>query len=340
MQELLIRNLRVALAGKEILRGIDLEVKKGEFISLLGPSGCGKTTFIKTVAGLLKPNQGDIFICGQSANQLVPEKRGTVIVFQDLRLFPNLNVQENIEFGLRMKGVNKMTRQQKALDILEKVEMSGFEKRKINSLSGGQKQRVALARAIAAEPGILLLDEPYSSLDENIKQKMIELVLKLHRDLKMTTIMVTHDQQEALLMSDRIAVMKAGLILQYDTAKNIYDSPISPTVADYLGKTNYLEGIVDEGIFRSRLGECKVQLEGGRYQAMLRPTSLKILPGRGNFQVQSVSFLGDRYHVIAANQEVDFLIATGSDDLLEVGDHIGLEADFTKSVFFRKEGGV
>lgn len=338
MNELLIRNLHVTLAGKEILKGIDLDIKKREFISLLGPSGCGKTTFIKTIAGLLKTDAGDIIIRGQLSNQLVPEKRGTVIVFQDLRLFPNLDVLENIEFGLKMKGVNKITRRNKALAILEKVEMPGFEKRKIDSLSGGQKQRIALARAIAAEPSILFLDEPFSSLDENTKQKMIELVLTLHKDLKMTTIMVTHDQREALLMSDRIAVMFLGEILQYDTPKNIYNNPLSPAVADYFGKTNYVAGVVKGNTFKCLLGEVEVHLQDGCYQAMLRPTSLKILPQSGNFQILSVDYLGDRFNIVVTNQGANFLISVSSDYHFEVADMVSIEADFSKSVFFRNEG--
>lgn len=336
MHELLIQNLHVSLAGKKILKGIDLDIKKGEFISLLGPSGCGKTTFIKTIAGLLKPDNGDIFIHSHLSNQLAPEKRGTVIVFQDLRLFPNMNVLENVEFGLRMKGVDQKNRRRKALSMLEKVEMAGFENRKIHALSGGQRQRVALSRALAAEPSILLLDEPFSSLDENTKEKMIELLLALHQDLKVTTIMVTHNQREALLMSDRIAVMMDGKILQYDTSKNVYDAPLSPEVADYFGKTNYLEGMVKEGYFKCLLGMYNVPLDDGPYRAMIRPENIKVVHQTVDFEVRSVSYLGDRSHIVVGNDQANFMINVNSDPIA-VGDRLGIEIDFAKSIFFRKE---
>jgi putative spermidine/putrescine transport system ATP-binding protein len=262
-----------------------------------------------------------------------------VIVFQDLRLFPNLNVIENVEFGMRMKGVPKGLRQQKALSLLEKVEMTGFEKRRVNALSGGQKQRVALARAIAAEPSILLLDEPFTSLDVNTKEKMIELVLHLHQDLNMTTVMVTHDQRDALLMSARIAVMSDGQILQYDTSKRVYEAPTSPYVADYFGKTNYLEGMVTEGTFRSMLGESLVSLPDGPYRMMIRPNHLRILGKPGDFQILSVSFLGDRFNALLRyqDQDQDFWVTVGPEVELTVGDRVSLEVDFSKGVFYKKE---
>src|SRR5665648_55824 len=337
MQELFIKDLHVRLSGKEILKGIHLEIRKGEFISLLGPSGCGKTTLIKTIAGLLQPDQGEIFIRGQNAHPLAPEKRGTVIVFQDLRLFPNLNVLENVEFGMRMKGVPKGLRQQKALSLLEKVEMIGFERRRVNALSGGQKQRVALARAIAAEPSILLLDEPFTSLDVNTKEKMIELFLQLHQDLNITTVMVTHDQRDALLMSARIAVMSDGQILQYDTSKRVYEAPTSPYVADYFGKTNYLEGMVKGSAFRSLLGDCLVPLPDGPYQMMIRPNHLRILAKPGDFIILSVSFLGDRMNALVGYQDQELWVTAGPDVELTVGERVNLDVDFSKGVFYKKE---
>lgn len=337
MHELFIRNLHVRLSGKEILKGIDLNIRKGEFISLLGPSGCGKTTLIKTIAGLLPPDYGEIFIRGQNAQPLAPEKRGTVIVFQDLRLFPNLNVVENVEFGLRVRGISKSLRRQKALSLLERVEMTGFEKRRVNVLSGGQKQRVALARAIAAEPSILLLDEPFTSLDVLTKEKMIELVLRLHQELTMTTVMVTHDQRDALLMSARIAVMSDGQILQYDFAKRVYEAPASPYIADYFGKTNYLEGTVAGGMFRSLFGEFPASLQDGPYRMMLRPNHLRILTKPGNFQILAVSFLGDWYNVLLRYQDQDFWVTAGPEAELTVGDLVSLEIDFSKGVFYKRE---
>lgn len=218
MNYLSLKNLHVTLGGKDILHGINFDVEKGEMIALLGPSGCGKSTLLKTIAGLIEPQAGEVWLRGEPAAKLPPEKRGTVIVFQDLRLFPHMNVSENIEFGLKMQGVAKNRRRQKVESLIDKIELSGYEKRKIYELSGGQQQRVALARALAAEPDVLLLDEPFSSLDKSLRQQMRELVGILHRELHLTTVLVTHDQTEASAMSDRNAIMLDGQIVLPETS--------------------------------------------------------------------------------------------------------------------------
>lgn len=216
-----IEKLNVTLQKAKILKDVSLEMKDGEFISLLGSSGCGKTTLLKSIAGLIEIEAGDIRLDQESIVKTPPEKRGTVIVFQDLRLFPHMTVEKNITFPMELKKVPKEKQKETVKKLLEAVQLQGFENRKIRQMSGGQMQRVALARALAANPKILLLDEPFSGLDEELREEMAALVKKLHREWKITTVLVTHDKREALELSDRIAMMSGGEILQYDTPEII-----------------------------------------------------------------------------------------------------------------------
>lgn len=262
-----IENLKVVLQKKEILHGVSLDTKEGEFISLLGASGCGKTTLLKSIAGLLEVEEGEIEIRGKSILAVPPEKRGTVIVFQDLRLFPHMTVEKNIMFPMELRKVPKEEQRKRVKRLLEAVQLDGFEKRKMREMSGGQIQRVALARALAADPMILLLDEPFSGLDEKLRGEMGRLVKKLHEEWKITTILVTHDIREALQMSDRIAWMDAGNILQYDTPQELIEHPANEKVKEYFGRMDYVEGIVKDGRFKSGLFEAEVDLPDGEYQA-------------------------------------------------------------------------
>lgn len=219
---LTVEHLNVSLQGKEILQDVDFHMEEGDFISLIGASGCGKTTLLKSIAGLLEIQKGDIVINGESVLNRAPEKRGTVIVFQDLRLFPHMTVEKNITFPMELKKISKEEQKKRVGELLEEVQLSGYGKRKIRELSGGQMQRVALARALAADPSILLLDEPFSGLDERLRLEMGQLVKKIHKERKITTILVTHDKREALQMSDKIALMSEGEILQYGTPEHIF----------------------------------------------------------------------------------------------------------------------
>jgi len=253
--------------GKEaILHDVDLDVGSGTFISLLGPSGCGKTTLLKSIAGLLEPASGHIYIQSMPVDRMAPERRGAVIVFQDLRLFPHMTVEKNIGFAMEIQKVSKDTRRQVIQKLLEEVGLPGYEKKKIGEMSGGQMQRVALARALAARPRVLLLDEPFSGLDEALRQKMGELVRHLHRKHHLTTILVTHDKQEALRLSDRIAVMAEGKILQYDYARKVFDYPADEQVGNYLGKTGVITGKVLNGRFCCDKQEWETDQEDGLYE--------------------------------------------------------------------------
>ena len=217
-----VNGLFVDIKGQPILKGVDFSVKGGELMGLLGPSGCGKSTLLKAVAGILPPKSGSILIDGEDMANVPPHKRGAVIVFQDMRLFPNMTALENVAFPIKMQGVPKRQRLEQAGQLMKSVQLCGLESRRINELSGGQQQRVALARALAAQPrlfllqkpDLLLLDEPFTALDNELKEEIRALVLELHKKFRTTTVLVTHDRQEAFAMADRIAVMRDGRVMR------------------------------------------------------------------------------------------------------------------------------
>ena len=209
-----VNGLFVDIKGQPILKGVDFSVKSGELMGLLGPSGCGKSTLLKAVAGILPPKSGSILIGGENMANVPPHKRGAVIVFQDMRLFPNMTALENVAFPIKMRGVPKRQRLEQAKQLMKSVQLCGLERRRINELSGGQQQRVALARALAAQPRLLLLDEPFTALDNELKEEIRALVLELHKKFRTTTVLVTHDRQEAFAMADRIAVMRDGRVMR------------------------------------------------------------------------------------------------------------------------------
>ena len=288
-----IRNLSVGYDTGVVLRDLNLSVEDGEFLSLLGPSGCGKTTLMKSIAGILPVGGGRIFLDGQDITALPIHKRGTVIVFQDMRLFPHQSVAENVAFPLKMQGVPKAVRLKKAEELLEKVRMAGYGSRRPSELSGGQQQRVALARALAAQPKLLLLDEPFSALDENLREDMRTLVLQLRREFQMTVILVTHDRAEALSMSDRVALMFDGTIAQTGTPREVYERPASRRAADYFGDCVYIPGTVAAGRFAGGGITCTASEKDGSYDLMLRPGNLDPdRPGGYRLTVESVVFRG------------------------------------------------
>ncbi len=331
--ELSLKNISVAFSGKRILDSIDLTVEDGAFISLLGASGCGKSTLLKTIAGIITPVEGSVFLDGKCADHLPPHKRGTVIVFQDLRLFPHMTVADNISFPMKMRGATKEECLRTTSELLAKVQLEGFEGRRIREMSGGQLQRVALARALAANPNVLLLDEPFSSLDENLREDMRQLVLKLQKDYGITTVLVTHDRQEALSMSEKIALMVDGRIIQYDTPEKIYNAPVNRTVADYFESAPYIEGVVKDGIFRCEIGEFRVDKPDGTYQAALRAGAIYIdEKGQiGDFRISEIQYRGEDYKITLvkepSNLKLEAYIAPPCQ--LKVGDriHIGLNVN-------------
>ena len=338
-----ITDLCVELQKTEILKNVNIEIKSEEFISLLGASGCGKTTLLKSIAGLLETGKGDITIDGESIVNLPPEKRGTVIVFQDLRLFPHMTVEQNISFAMDLRKASKEEKKQRVAQLLEAVQLSGFEKRKIREMSGGQKQRVALARALAADPKLLLLDEPFSSLDENLRYEMARLVKKLHKEMRLTVIMVTHDKAEAMKVSDRIAMMKDGEVLQYDSPAKMFYHPACKVVADYMGQTNYVKGTVENHKFESMIASMETEKEDGEYELMLRPSSIRLCrEGTCEFVIKEVLFEGETAEVIVErdNQTLTvWLLHNEWEELRKtIGDKVYVWADADKGVLFPLKG--
>lgn len=241
-----LRKVFKVFNGETAVRGIDLDIRKGEFFSILGPSGCGKTTTLRLIAGFEEPTGGDVLIRGQSMNRVPPHQRPVNTVFQSYALFGHLTVWDNIAFGLRLKKCSNTEVQQRVGEALSLVKMDSFARRFPAQLSGGQQQRVALARALVNRPTVVLLDEPLGALDLKLRREMQVELSNLHQELGVTFVLVTHDQEEALSLSDRIAVMNGGKIEQIGTPSEIYESPRTPFVADFIGDTNLFQGKIDE----------------------------------------------------------------------------------------------
>jgi putative spermidine/putrescine transport system ATP-binding protein len=237
-------NVRKVYRDTEAVRRLSLRIEEGEFFSILGPSGCGKTTTLRMVAGFVRPTEGDVFIGGQNVTGLSPERREIGIVFQNYAIFPHMDIYNNIAYGLKVRKLPHTEITQRVQRALATVGLTGYEKRYQRELSGGEQQRVALARVLVIEPRILLLDEPLSALDKKLREEMKFWIKDLQQKLKITTIYVTHDQSEALTMSDRLAVMNRGAIEQIGTPRTIYEHPASRFVTDFIGESNILEGQV------------------------------------------------------------------------------------------------
>lgn len=257
-----------------------LTIQEGELFALLGPSGCGKTTLLKVVAGLLEPDRGEVLLGDQTISKIPTEKRGLGMVFQQALLFPHMRVEENVAFGLKMKGIPKGVRLEKARLMLKAVGLSGFGDRFPSELSGGQQQRVSLARAMVSCPQVLLLDEPFSSLDPELREEMRDLLKGLQQDYKLTTLLVTHDVNEAFVLADKIGIMKQGRILQMDQPQILYENPNSPEIALFLGARNVIYGQLSQGVFRAGSFELAVPGKEELYQQLgwivLRPENLKL----------------------------------------------------------------
>ena len=255
MAEMRIENLNKSFGKNHVLKDINLSVKGGEFISVLGPSGCGKTTLLRVIAGLEAQDSGRVYIGDECVDNIHARKRGAVIVFQDFGLFPHMTAKQNIDFGLAVKKLSRSEREKKITYMLDVMQIGDKAEFYPHELSGGQKQRVALARACALEPRLLLLDEPFSALDRSLRDDMREFVSKLQRDLGITTVIVTHDKEEAFMLSQRVAVIIDGKLLQYDSPEKIYTRPETIEISDFIGDANYIEGQVYNEKFSSLFGD-------------------------------------------------------------------------------------
>lgn len=316
---------------KTALDDISLKVKKGEFITLLGPSGCGKTTLLRIIAGFLTASKGEIKIAGKEVTEIPPHKRPVNTVFQKYALFPHLNVYENIAFGLKLKKMPKQNIEKKMKAALKMVGMTDYEYRDVDSLSGGQQQRVAIARAIVNEPEVLLLDEPLAALDLKMRKDMQMELKEMHKNLGITFVYVTHDQEEALTLSDTIVVMSEGRIQQIGTPTDIYNEPINSFVADFIGESNILNGtmIKDKLVrFCDTEFECVDEGFGENMpvDVVIRPEDLYIFPVSDLAQltgvVQSSIFKGVHYEMTVLSNGYEFLIQDYHQ--FQVGETVGL----------------
>ena len=301
-----LRGIRVDYDDEPVLKGIDLDIMDKEFITFLGPSGCGKTTTLRIIGGFIQPKEGDVFFGGVRINDLPPYKREVNTVFQRYALFPHLNVYENVEFGLKIAKVPEKERRQSVKEMLKLVGLSGYDRRHINQLSGGQQQRVAIARALVNRPKVLLLDEPLGALDLKLRKEMQIELKRIQQALEITFIYVTHDQEEALTMSDRVVVMRDGNILQIGTPQDIYNEPCNAFVADFIGESNIIDGIMHKDFlveFANDYFDCvdKGFQSKERVQVVVRPEDFKIVPadqGKISGIVESVIFKGVHYEIM------------------------------------------
>jgi|TARA_B110000093_G_scaffold180490_1_gene222557 ABC-type Fe3+/spermidine/putrescine transport system ATPase subunit len=283
MSDLKISNLFKSFPGMDrpAVNNVDLEIKTGELVAFLGPSGCGKTTILKMITGLFQPDSGDITLDNESLLPIATEKRGVVMVFQNYLLFPYMNVNENVGFALKMKGIAKDEIDKKVKDMLELVKLPDIGDRKPKQLSGGQQQRVALARALISKPKLLLLDEPLSNLDAHLRDEMRELIVTIQQKLDVTTVFVTHDQEEAVLLADKVALIFDGELQSYASPIEYYESPTNERAARFFGGVNFLQATINKSNVDTEIGPIKYTQKNkndllNNHQLTIRPENIEI----------------------------------------------------------------
>ena len=324
-----LKDIFVSFGEEKVLDGLNLAIRDKEFITLLGPSGCGKTTTLRIIAGFLDADSGEVVFEDKTINGVPSYKRQVNTIFQRYALFPHLNVYENVAFGLRVKKLKEKEIKEIVTEMLHLVNLDGFEKRSISTLSGGQQQRVAIARAIANKPKVLLLDEPLAALDLKLRKDMQKELRRIQRQLGITFVFVTHDQEEALTMSDRVVVMNKGKIQQIGTPQDIYNEPENAFVADFIGESNILDGVMKKDFvaeFSGHVFDCldKGFLENENVDVVVRPEDVDIVPvdkGMLTGTVTSVDFLGVHYEIIVDIGGFKWMIQTT--DECFVGDNVG-----------------
>ena len=313
-----LRNISKSFDGEQILCGIDLDIHDKEFVTLLGPSGCGKTTTLRIIGGFEMPDTGDVVFDGVRINDIPPHKRQVNTVFQKYALFPHLNVYDNVAFGLRLQKVDEAEIRERVREMLAMTGLKGFEARKPTTLSGGQQQRVAIARALVNRPRVLLLDEPLGALDLKLRKDMQNELKRIQKATGITFVYVTHDQEEALSMSDTVVVMADGKIQQIGTPTDIYNEPVNAFVADFIGESNILDGVMladKKARFAGQVFDC---LDGGFAEnepvdIVIRPEDVDVVaPEKGMLvgEVSSVTFKGDYYEIIVDIKGFKWMIET------------------------------
>ncbi|WP_313345364.1 spermidine/putrescine ABC transporter ATP-binding protein [Sedimentibacter sp.] len=325
-----LNNITKKFDGEIVLDDINLSVKKNEFVTLLGPSGCGKTTTLRIIGGFETPDEGEVYFDGNLINDVPPFKRQLNTVFQKYALFPHMNVFENIAFGLRIKKTDEKLIESKVEKMLELFNLKNYGKRRIDQLSGGQQQRIAIARALVNEPKVLLLDEPLGALDLKLRKEMQHELKAMQKQIGITFIYVTHDQEEALTMSDTIVVMNDGIIQQMGTPIDIYNEPENAFVADFIGESNIIDGVMHDDYLVEFLGkkfDCvdKGFGRGEEVDVVIRPEDLDLTPeGKGKLEgvVKSVTFKGVHYEMDIMVNDYEFLVH--STDMAPVGETVGL----------------
>lgn len=326
-----LKNISVSFDGEPVLKNFNLDIREGEFVTLLGPSGCGKTTILRTIGGFVTPDSGDVFFNDKNINDVRPHKREVNTIFQKYALFPHLNVYDNIAFGMRIKGKKDSEIKKTVTEMLELVNLTGYSHRGVSNLSGGQQQRVAIARALANDPKILLLDEPLGALDLKLRKDMQVELKKIQQQTGITFIFVTHDQEEALSMSDTVVVMDKGEIQQIGSPTDIYNEPENAFVADFIGESNILEAVMIEDYkvrFAGNTFECLDKGFGRNVpvDVVIRPEDIKVVSPEGaplKGEVSNVTFKGVHYEVIVDVEGFKWMIQTT--EYQEAGNIIGME---------------
>jgi len=339
-----LKNLNKSYGEQKVLDNLSLNIKKNEFLTLLGPSGCGKTTTLKIIAGFENADSGELIFKNNDISTLPPYKRKVNTVFQKYALFPHMNIFDNIAFGLKLKKLPKDEIKNKVEEMLSLVALKGFEKRSVDSLSGGQQQRVAIARALINKPEILLLDEPLGALDLKLRKEMQIELKKIQQEVGITFVFVTHDQEEALTMSDTIIVMNKGIIQQMGTPQDIYNEPANAFVADFIGESNILNGTMIDNFkveFCNKTFECVD--EGFEkmepIDVVIRPEDIKMVDADNGMlkgTVTSQIFKGVHYEMIVSTEEFDFILHNTK--CAEVGSIIGLDIYPEDIHIMRKSG--
>lgn len=327
-----LSNIVVSFDSEKVLNNFNLNIGNGEFVTLLGPSGCGKTTVLRTIGGFVKPDSGDIYLEGKKVNEVPAHKRNVNTIFQKYALFPHLNVYENIAFGMRLKRKSEDEIKKTVTEMLHMVNLNGMAHRGVGQLSGGQQQRIAIARALANEPKVLLLDEPLSALDLKLRKDMQTELKKIQQAIGITFVFVTHDQEEALSMSDTVVVMDKGDIQQIGSPIDIYNEPTNAFVADFIGESNILDGVMIDDYLVEVAGQRFKSLDSGfgkqkPVDIVIRPEDIDVVQENSKEAhiagtVTSVTFKGVHYEIIVDVDGFKWMIQ--STDPQEVGDKIGL----------------